>query len=103
MAGRVDVKTWSGVFPPTTGDQPSRLADCLARSGARCSMRWGANCFGGFVQSRARRKPKSVTAAAEALEGPLIKRCQQWTWRSEPIALLRFWTILSTYPQWRSR
>ena len=41
------------------------------------SMRRRAIWLGGFVRCRALREPKSVSAAAEALKGPLMNQCQQ--------------------------
>ena len=63
--------TWSGVFPPTAFDQPSRSTECLASSGSPCSMRFDATWNGDFDWRRTLRNPKSVSAAAEALKGPL--------------------------------
>lgn len=40
-------------------------------------MRRRAIWLGGFVRCRALREPKSVSAAAEALKGPLMNQCQQ--------------------------
>ena len=60
----------SGVFPAPASNRPSQLEDCLAGSASRHSMHFGAERRCSFAQRRARRNPKAVSAAAEALEGP---------------------------------
>jgi hypothetical protein len=59
---------------------PSHSKECLARDGPQCSMRHRAKRLNAFAQRRARRKPKSATAAAENFRRPLLTRASTGSW-----------------------